>query len=111
MFGRESVNITEGNTGTMCVVIDGELEREISVNVSFADDAALAEVNFDSNSITLTFSSTLSDPMCFLIDTLADDMYEENEQFYLNLDSSDEQAVFGAIDMTLVIIEDNNTRM
>ncbi len=90
----------------MCVIITGELERSISVNVSVdGSSTAIPGVDFDPIDLTLTFDSA-PDSMCFPINTLPDNVFEDNEIITLHLSTSDEQTSFDIL-YTQISILDN----
>ncbi len=106
MFVQTPVFVNEGNSGSVCVTITGQLERSVAINVSIAGGSATGSDHDFPASTVLTFSSS-PDIKCIFFDTTQDGIYESDETLFIRLDSSDPQVKTG-VDAVYRIIDSDD---
>jgi hypothetical protein len=93
MFTQESYtvqeNISDSISDMVCVQLIGELGISIEVDIQFEESTATAD-DFSNTDFTLNFTSDdVSDPQqCFMLQTSGDNLFEEDEIFFISLSSS-----------------------
>ncbi len=106
MFVQTPVFVNEGNSGSVCVTITGQLERSVAINVSIAGGSAMgSDHNFPASTV-LTFSSS-PDIKCIFFDTTQNGIYESDETLLIRLDSFDPQVKTGADAVYKIIDSDD----
>ncbi len=91
MFAQATYTIFEGDPEeiNVCVELIGELGREITVDIDFEEDTATFE-DFSNRDQTITFNNVRSITVqCLQLQTIQDDLYEDNEVFHISLSSPD----------------------
>ncbi len=103
MFVQTPVFVNEGNSGSVCVNITGQLEHPVAITVSISGGSATGSDHDFPASTVLTFSSS-PDIKCIFFDTIQDGIYESDETLFIRLDSFDPQVKTGA-DAVYTIID------
>ncbi len=106
MFVQTPVHVNEGNSGSVCVTITGQLERSVAINVSIAGGSAMGSDHDFPASTVLTFSSS-PDIKCIFFDTTQNGIYESDETLLIRLDSFDPQVKTGADAVYKIIDSDD----
>ena len=102
-FGQAEVLLNEGDNGSMCVNITGQLERPVVISVSISGGSA--DTGSDHNfpaSTSFNFSSS-PDTYCISFNATQDTTYESDETFSVRLDSSDPQVNSGAVSTVSIL--------
>ena len=105
-FALVEVLVNEGDSGSVCVNITGQLERQVSISVSISGDFASTGSDHDFPASTLFSFSSSPDTYCISFNSTQDTVYESDETFSVGLDSSDPQVNTGAV--STVSIFDND---
>jgi len=79
---------TEGEMITFTVSLDGAVSGGFMVTPSFTDDTATKREDYSENTESLTFSGIENEVHSFTVDTIDDDIVENNETFTVQLTAS-----------------------
>ncbi len=102
-FGQAEVLLNEGDNGSVCVNVTGQLERQVVISVSISGGSASTGSDHDfPASISFNFSSS-PDTYCISFNAIQDAIYESDETFSVRLDSSDPQVNSGAVSTVSIL--------
>jgi hypothetical protein len=104
-FSVGSLSVSEGGAVTVSVARTGGTNGTVSVNYGTNNGSAVAGRDFSSASGILNFVSGSSAPQSFTIQTIANNSFEPNKTFSVNLFSVSGGATLGASSLTITVLE------
>ncbi len=105
-FALAEVLVNEGDSGSVCVNITGQVERQVSISVFISGDSASTGSDHDFPASTLFSFSSSPDTYCISFNSPQDTIYESDETFSVGLDSSDPQVNTGAVSTVSILDND-----
>ena len=107
MLESTSYSLTEGSSTDVCVMLSGELEREVPL--SLATQPGTAKQNKDYVDVTSILGLVPGDGrVCFSVETLEDNIVEGDEMLQVVLNGSD--SVFMGGNVVNITIKDNDSK-
>ena len=108
-FNQPSYNVIENDSGLVqaCIVLEGDLGIQISVDVAFFDGSATSQ-DYNANEnrpIQTTFGPQETDPQCFSLDITSDNLLESAEVFTMQLSSSNDAVEIGTPSVEVIILD------
>lgn len=108
MLESTSYSVMEGSMVDVCVMLSGELEREVPL--SLTTQPGTAELHKDYVDITSILHLLPGDGrVCFSVETLEDDIMEGDEMLQVVLNGND--SVFMSGNVVNVTIKDNDSEL
>ncbi len=105
-FGLAEVFVNEGDNGSVCVNVTGQLERQVAISVSISGATASTGLDHDFPASTLFSFNSSPDTYCISFNATQDAIYENDETFSVGLDSSDPQVNTGAVNTVSIFDKD-----
>jgi hypothetical protein len=105
-LSQESYTASEANeTVTVCFIVSGEFERNITVQISTASMSAVDGLDYVGVSQDVSFQAL--DTHCVDVALVRDSLLEEEEDFEFNLSSNDSAVNFTLSRAEVVILDAN----
>ena len=108
MLESISYSVEEGATVDVCVMLRGELEKE--VQLSLVSQAGTAQQDEDYVAIMSILSLLPGDNnVCFSVETVEDNFVEGEEMFQIMLNGNDPAIIMNGVNVVNVTIKDNDS--
>lgn len=109
MLESPSYSVVENMTVEICLMLDGQLEREVQLTVTSLSETA--QQNEDYSAIVDQLSVHPGDGrVCFTVEALEDDLVEGDETFQVVLDRIDPAVVIRGTNAVTVNVKDNDSK-